>query len=114
MLIKSSLAVCVATKYDTSPGAAELHRECLRMARQHQTLAFAEAQTSLEIVQAITILALWKEPEDDRAAFYFNRVRIAAVKVMAHDTDVESAGRRNGQGAPPGPDTPQSRWAARG
>ncbi len=85
------------------------------MARNHQTLAFAEAQTSLEIVQAVTILAVWKEPEDDRAAFYFNRVCVfLSCAVGSAVADRLVAGRRYGERIAAGQDTSESRGTIKG
>lgn len=84
-----STTLCVASRFlrggpDTTPElvtsipperARSVHESCLRLARQQMHLAFQHALTTLEIVQAMTLLAIWKEPDDDKAGFYFNRVR---------------------------------------
>jgi hypothetical protein len=50
------------------------HQQIVILARDHLLWAFAEAVSSVDVVQAILALCLWKEPDDDKAAFYFNRV----------------------------------------
>jgi hypothetical protein len=44
------------------------------MALDHLLWSFAEAISSVDVVQAIVAFTLWKEPEDNKAPFYFNRV----------------------------------------
>jgi len=38
------------------------------------TWAFAEAACSIDVLQAMCLLFLYKEPDDDKAGFYFSRV----------------------------------------
>jgi hypothetical protein len=85
-----STTLCVASRFlrggpDTTPElvtsippekARAVHESCLRLARQQMQFTFQHALSTLEIVQAITLLSIWKEPDDDKAGFYFNRVRI--------------------------------------
>jgi hypothetical protein len=83
-----SAALCAASRFlrggpDTTPElvtsipperARAVHESCLRLAHQQMYLAFQHAITTLEVVQAMTLLSIWKEPDDDKAGFYFNRV----------------------------------------
>lgn len=46
--------------------------------------AFAEAVSTVEVVQAITAMTLWKEPDDDKATFYFNRVCLEQRAIADH------------------------------
>lgn len=50
------------------------HQQIVILARDHLMWAFAEAVTTIDVVQAVVALSLWKEPDDDKAAYYFNRV----------------------------------------
>lgn len=52
------------------------HQQIAILARDHLLWAFAEAVSTVDVVQAIVGLSLWKEPDDDKAAFYFNRVSL--------------------------------------
>jgi hypothetical protein len=61
--------------------ARAVHESCLRLARSQMHLAFQHALMSLEIVQAMTLLAIWKEPDDDKAGFYFNRAVVMAKEL---------------------------------
>jgi len=57
-----------------SLSANSAHQQIVILARDHLMWAFAEAVSTVDVVQAIAALCLWKEPDDDKAAFYFNRV----------------------------------------
>lgn len=57
-----------------SLSANSAHQQIVILARDHLMWAFAEAVSTVDVVQAIVALCLWKEPDDDKAAFYFNRV----------------------------------------
>lgn len=58
------------------------HQRCLTMAREQMTCAFADALSSIEVVQAMTMLAAWKEPDDDKAVFYFNRAVVLGKELQ--------------------------------
>ncbi|KAK4689639.1 hypothetical protein P7C73_g462, partial [Tremellales sp. Uapishka_1] len=76
--------MCITSRYLStqsriSPDSIlSVHQQILVLARDHLTWAFADATSSLEVVQAITLLSLWKEPDDDKAGFYFNRAVVLA------------------------------------
>ncbi|KAJ9095193.1 hypothetical protein QFC19_007648 [Naganishia cerealis] len=90
-----STTLCVASRFlrggpDTTPElvtsippekARAVHESCLRLARQQMQLTFQYAMSTLEIVQAITLLSIWKEPDDDKAGFYFNRAVVMAKEL---------------------------------
>jgi hypothetical protein len=94
-----SAALCAASRFlrggpDTTPElvtsipperARAVHESCLRLAHQQMYLAFQHAITTLEVVQAMTLLSIWKEPDDDKAGFYFNR-----VSTISRPTDIIS------------------------
>ena len=42
----------------------QLYKKCRELADQHAVRAFAEAQKSVEVVQAFMCLTYWKEPDD--------------------------------------------------
>jgi hypothetical protein len=109
------ISVCVTSRYlNTSvvnlpsnrphvpPSSAEsVHQQILVLARDHLTLAFADAASYIDVVQAIMILSLWKEPDDDKAAFYFNRVSDPETPL--------TSGRTSSKGDAIRPDTKSSR-----
>lgn len=82
------IAVCVTSRYlntsairlhgspdPTGPDSYESrHQQILLLANDHLVWAFAEAKRELEVVQAMLTLAIWKEPHEERAPFFFNRV----------------------------------------
>ncbi|KAJ9096015.1 hypothetical protein QFC21_005379 [Naganishia friedmannii] len=90
-----STTLCVASRFlrggpETTPElvtsippekARAVHESCLRLARQQMQLTFQHAVSTLEIVQAITLLSIWKEPDDDKAGFYFNRAVVMAKEL---------------------------------
>lgn len=55
-----------------------VHNQIVILARDHLMWSFAEAAHTIDVVQAIVALCLWKEPDDDKAAYYFNRAVILA------------------------------------
>ena len=86
---RSRSPVCVASRYvntewchspyrPVTPLAPEsphsVHQQILVMSRDHMTWAFAEAACSIDVLQAMCLLFLYKEPDDDKAGFYFGRV----------------------------------------
>lgn len=66
--------------------ARAIHQRCLTMAREQMTCAFADALSSIEVVQAMTMLAAWKEPDDDKAVFYFNRAVVLGRELQLGKT----------------------------
>ncbi|WRT68771.1 uncharacterized protein IL334_005751 [Kwoniella shivajii] len=57
-----------------SPESAQsVHQQILVLARDHMTWAFAEAIASIDVVRAMVILGLNKEPEDDKAGYHISR-----------------------------------------
>jgi hypothetical protein len=81
-------AVCVASRYIGTdwcrlpyrgvvvpPESPEsVHQKILVLSRDHLIWAFAEASTSIDVLQALCILYIFKEPDDAQAGFYFSRV----------------------------------------
>lgn len=81
-------AVCVASRYIGTdwcrlpyrstvapPESPEsVHQRILVLSRDHLIWAFAEASCSIDVLQALCILFIFKEPEDAQAGFYFSRV----------------------------------------
>jgi hypothetical protein len=71
----SVLPLPSGSRHSAHPESAlSVHQQIVVLARDHLTWAFAEATSAIEVVQAMAIMCLWKEPDDDRAGFYFNRV----------------------------------------
>lgn len=73
--------MCIGSRYIDQIGHApqplshnQIHQNIVILARDHLMWAFAEAVSTVEVVQAIVAMSLWKEPDDDKATFYFNRV----------------------------------------
>lgn len=54
--------------------AKAAHHRCLLLAREHVNLAFQEAISTVEVVQGMVLLGVWKEIDDDKPYFYFHRV----------------------------------------
>lgn len=73
--------VCIGSRYLDQVGQEpqaishnHVHQEIVVMAHNHLMWAFAEACCRVDVVQAVVAMTLWKEPDDDKATFYFNRV----------------------------------------
>lgn len=122
-----SATLCAASRFlrggpDTTPElvtsippekARAVHESCLRLAHQHMHLAFQHAITTLEVVQAMTLLSIWKEPDDDKAGFYFNRVSAAGLR--STDSGLHPrAGRCHGKRDTPWKDRKESAAYGRG
>jgi hypothetical protein len=54
--------------------AKAVHHRCLMLAREQMGVSCKNGISTLETIQAITLLAIWKEADDDKAAHHFNRV----------------------------------------
>ncbi len=84
--VSSSLSVrltivCIGSRYLDQVGQEpqlilhnQIHLQIVAMAQDHLMWSFAEAICTVDVVQAIVAFTLWKEPEDNKAPFYFNRV----------------------------------------
>ncbi|KAL1406109.1 hypothetical protein Q8F55_007792 [Vanrija albida] len=82
-----TVILCITSRYLSSTitghpqsptRASSVHHDIVVLARDHLTWAFAEAVSTIEVVQAVLALSLWKEPDDEKAAFFFNRAVILA------------------------------------
>lgn len=103
------IPVCITSRYlsstitghPQSPTTANnVHHDIVVLARDHLTWAFAEAVSTIEVVQAVLALSLWKEPDDEKAAFFFNRV--SYDDMLSLHLALTTLGRHTGQGAQPG------------
>ncbi|KAK8854470.1 hypothetical protein IAR55_003208 [Kwoniella newhampshirensis] len=78
--------LCVTSKYlaslsppdsdgsQISPESAQsVHQQILVLARDHLTWSFAEATADVNVVRAMAILCMFKEPDDDKAGYYMSR-----------------------------------------
>lgn len=87
----NDFAVTIASRYmnllpgstaaAVPPSANSVHQQILVLARDQLMWAFAEAISNVDVVQAVMALCLWKEPDDDKAAFYFSRVVVLAKEL---------------------------------
>ncbi|KAL7422098.1 hypothetical protein Q5752_002741 [Cryptotrichosporon argae] len=82
----------------TQAQAADAHRQIRVMANTHLASAYAAAASSVHVVQAMVVLSLWKEPDDDKAGYHFNRAVILAReqqigRVYSHDELARMPGR---------------------
>ncbi|BEJ15341.1 hypothetical protein CspHIS471_0411080 [Cutaneotrichosporon sp. HIS471] len=87
-----TVIMCIGSRYLDQVGQEPLaishndvHRDIVVMAQNHLMWAFAEALCRVDVVQAIVALTLWKEPDDDKAAFYFNRAVVLAQELRLSD-----------------------------
>ncbi|WVQ72668.1 hypothetical protein IAR50_002227 [Cryptococcus sp. DSM 104548] len=63
-----------SSKHDISPESARsVHQQILVSARDNLTWVFAEAIVDINAVRAMIVLAMYKEPDDDKAGYYVNR-----------------------------------------
>ncbi|ODN77710.1 hypothetical protein L202_04853 [Cryptococcus amylolentus CBS 6039] len=63
-----------SNKHEVSPESARsVHQQILVSARDNLTWIFAEAIIDINAVRAMIVLALYKEPDDDKAGYYINR-----------------------------------------
>ncbi|WWC71192.1 uncharacterized protein I206_105145 [Kwoniella pini CBS 10737] len=86
--------LCVASRYlsslsrhttdgpNMSPESAQsVHQQILVLAKDHMTWAYAEAISSIDVVRAMVILTLNKEPDDDKAGYHMNRAVLLAQEL---------------------------------
>ncbi|KAK6911047.1 hypothetical protein L486_05300 [Kwoniella mangroviensis CBS 10435] len=74
----SSLSPNTTDGPNMSPESAQsVHQQILVLARDHMTWTFAEAITSIDVIRAMVILTINKEPDDDKAGFHMNRAILA-------------------------------------
>lgn len=80
--------MCITSRHMSSVGHEpvplshnHIHQQIVILARDHLMWAFAEAAHTIDVVQAIVALCLWKEPDDDKAAYYFNRAVVLAKEL---------------------------------
>ncbi|WVR09288.1 hypothetical protein IAU60_006353 [Kwoniella sp. DSM 27419] len=94
-----------ATSQSVQPESAQsVHQQILVLARDHMTWAFAEAIATIDVVRAMVILAMNKEPDDDKAWYHISRVGLVALPPLTTAT-----GRAPGQRAQPGAGAPSGR-----
>ncbi|WWC90316.1 uncharacterized protein L201_005249 [Kwoniella dendrophila CBS 6074] len=70
----SSLSTHTTDGQNISPESAQsVHQQILVLARDLMTWAFAEAIISIDVLRAMVILTMFKEPNDDKAGYHLNR-----------------------------------------
>ncbi|WWD19395.1 hypothetical protein CI109_103855 [Kwoniella shandongensis] len=70
----SSLSPPDSNGHQISPESARsVHQQILVLARDHLTWSFAEATTDINVVRAMVVLSINKEPDDDKAGYYISR-----------------------------------------
>ncbi|WVW85205.1 hypothetical protein I302_107243 [Kwoniella bestiolae CBS 10118] len=78
----SSLSPNTTDGPNMSPESAQsVHQQILVLARDHMTWTFAEAITSIDVVRAMVILTINKEPDDDKAGYHMNRAILAGKEL---------------------------------
>ncbi|OCF41076.1 hypothetical protein I317_05087 [Kwoniella heveanensis CBS 569] len=77
--------LCVTSRYLSTIASAEngtpispesarsVHQQILVLARDHMTWAYAEATATIDVVRALVVLSINKEPDDDKAWFHISR-----------------------------------------
>ncbi|WVF67722.1 hypothetical protein IAT40_002481 [Kwoniella sp. CBS 6097] len=77
--------LCVTSRYLSIISSAEngtpispesarsVHQQILVLARDHMTWAYAEATATIDVVRALVVLSINKEPDDDKAWFHISR-----------------------------------------
>lgn len=58
-----------------------VHQQIVVLARDHLTWAFADAASTLDVVRAIAFMSMFKEPDDEKPCFYFNRAVLLAKEL---------------------------------